>query len=85
MPERPYSIIVAAGGAGGTGGGSLGVDWQRVCGFVAGLLRAGVEPSVIEEAVCYSLDLRPGQPLSGGDPLVRAFIFEQVRLLERAR
>ena len=52
--------------------------------FIAALVAEGVDPRKIENAVGRVQCLRPGQSISGDDPMRRAFAFEQAKLLERA-
>lgn len=60
------------------------VNEQKVPALIAGLIHAGVEPKVIEQAVAWACSIPLGRSVTGNDPLVRAFAFEQARLLERA-
>lgn len=56
---------------------------QLVPALIAQLLVEGVEPEQVERAVARVRDLEMGQSISG-DPMRRAFAFEQSRLLENA-
>lgn len=57
---------------------------QKIPALIAALIHAGVEPGVIEEAVKAVKRIPLGTSMiPGDDPLVRAFAFEQTRLLER--
>jgi hypothetical protein len=66
---------------------------QVVPALLAALMGEGVQPEQIEAAVARVIDAPVGSPLSnlsdphgrpGHRPTVRAFVFEQARLLERA-
>jgi hypothetical protein len=65
------------------------IDEQAVCRVLAWLLRnEKVRPESIERAVASAVDMRPGEAVSltgdGPEPasMRRAFVTEQVRLLE---
>lgn len=60
-----------------------GESSQLVPALLASLLREGVDADAVERAVARTADLLPGDSISGGDPLVRAFAFEQASLLRR--
>jgi hypothetical protein len=56
---------------------------QILPAFIAALLAEGVDAEQIERAVARVTDIKPGESISG-NPLRRAFAFEQQRLLERS-
>lgn len=58
------------------------IQEQVVPALIAALVDEGVDPQAIERAVARVRDMPPGRSISGGNPLVRAFAFEQARLVE---
>lgn len=56
---------------------------QKIPALIAGLIQAGVQPAVIEEAVSWVTRIKLAQSVTGDDPMVRAFAFEQGARLER--
>jgi hypothetical protein len=56
---------------------------QALPAFIAALLAEGVEPSTIEQAASIVASIAPGRSVTGGDPLVRAFAFEQAKRMTR--
>lgn len=64
------------------------ISEQVVPALLAALMGEGVSPEQIERAVSHATSLPPGRRISSLAPdrdqqLVRAFAFEQSRLLER--
>jgi ATP-dependent Clp protease ATP-binding subunit ClpC len=60
-----------------------GIRYQHVEAILSHLIGEGTPAEQVYDAVSYALDLKPGESISGGDHLIRAFVGEQMTRLTR--